>query len=139
MKIFPKACLMYVGLIFLTLFSLTGCGGGGGGPTGPENPPQLSNGRVFTEQPVHPGSIIALYIDYLDPSATMNDGTAYINGSIRTYHSTVSNAPGIEGTLLVSFELSPLVKPGELLLEVWIRNRAGSLSNTIYIPLEVEL
>jgi hypothetical protein len=123
-------------LTVLSLFSLSGCGGGGG-PTGPANPPQLTGYEVQNQQPVHAGATIILNIDYIDPSATMNDGIAYITYSAGTYQSTVSNAPGSSGTCLVSFELSPLVEPGQLLVEVWIQNRQGSSSNTIQILLNV--
>lgn len=132
-----KTYMICVGLAFLALFSLSGCGGGGGGPTGPANPPQLTEYKVENEQPVHPGTTIVLSIDYIDPSATMNDGIAYITYSEGTYQSAVSNATGSAGTLLVSFELSPLVKPGQLLVEVWVQNGDGSSSNTIQVLLNV--
>ncbi len=133
-----KTCMIVVGLTFLALFSLSGCGGGGGGPTGPATPPQLTGYTVGNQQPVHPGATIILHIDYIDPSSTMNEGVAYITYSEGTYQSTVSNAPGSSGTMLVSFELSPLVAPGQLLVEVWVQNRAGSSSNTIQILLTVD-
>jgi hypothetical protein len=129
--------MICIALTLLALFSLAGCGGGGGGPTGPANPPQLTDYRIENQQPVSSGATIVLRIDYVDPSATMNDGIAYITYSEGTYQSAVSNAPGSSGTCLVSFELSPLVDPGQLLIEVWIQNREGTSSNTIQVLLNV--
>lgn len=129
--------VLFIALTFLALFSLSGCGGGGGGPTEPANPPVLGDYRVENDQPVHPGATIVLWIDYIDPSGTMNDGIAYITYSEGTYKSAVSNASGTSGTLLVSFELSPLVAPGQLLVDVWVQNGAGSSSNTIQVLINV--
>lgn len=129
--------LLYTGLTLLILLCLAGCGSDGG-VTGPENPPFLSNGKVVTTQPVHPSATIVLHIDYIDVSATMNEGVAYITDSVRTYQDSISNAPDSSGVLVLAFDLSPLAKPGQELLRVWVRNKAGISSNSIEIPLTVE-
>ncbi|PID58565.1 hypothetical protein CSB45_03205 [candidate division KSB3 bacterium] len=128
---------IYILLLALTALVLSSCGGGGG-PTGPSNPPQLTGYLVENEQEVRPGSTtIVVRIDYIDMSRTMQDGVAYITYSEGTYTSTISNAAAASGTMLISFDLSPLVKPGELLVEVWVQNGNGESSNTIQILLNV--
>ena len=137
MDISRKTYLLLAGLFFLMLLSLSGCDNGGSSPTSPGTAPQLTGYTVANDQPVHAGATIVLHIDYVDTTATMNDGVAYITYSEGTYTEAVSNASGTSGTLLTSFDLSPLVSSGQLLVEVWIQNGAGNSSNTIQFLLNV--
>lgn len=129
---------LWVGLLFAFIIALAGCGSDGDGPTGPSTPPQLSEGGTATPNPANAGATIVLAINFIDVAGKMNDGIAFITDSQgNSYQGRVSNADGTSGTLTTSFQLSVLVQPGELILTVFVQNRDGTSSNTVYIPLTV--
>ena len=135
-----KSRITYVwwGLLFALIVALAGCDSGGDGPTGPSTPPQLSDGGTATPNPANAGATIVLAINFIDVSGKMNDGTAFITDNQgNSYQGRVSNAEGTSGTLTTSFQLSVLVQPGEVILSVFVQNRDGTSSNTVYIPLTV--
>ncbi|PIE35054.1 hypothetical protein CSA56_05665 [candidate division KSB3 bacterium] len=134
--------LSWIGGFLLLSIAFSGCGGGGGGVTAPANPPQLIEGTTVVIPPeVYPGATVVLEIGYIDLSSTMNEGIAYIShtldGQTKTYQGLISNAPGSEGTLVTSFDLSPFVPPGELWLSVFVQNSNGSSSQSILVLLTV--
>ncbi len=136
-----KFCMTYLrwGILLLALLiALAGCDSGSDGPTGPATPPQLSEGGTATPNPANAGATIVLAIDFIDVAGKMNDGIAFITDSqTNSYQGRISNAEGTSGTLTTSFRLSVLVQPGEVILTVFVQNRDGTSSNTVYIPLTV--
>ena len=123
--------------LLFVLILITGCGGGGGGPTGPVNPPTLST-ITANPDPANPSAIIIFNIDYVDVDANLNGGTSFITDSQgNNYQGLVSNAEGTSGTLTTSITLSPLVTPGPLLFNVFVQDRAGNSSNTVFTTITI--
>ena len=124
-------------VVLVVLTQFTGCGGGGGGPTDPSTAPVLS-GIAVRPNPANAGANMILEIQYVDVNADLNDGIAYITDSQGySYTGQVSNAPGTSGTLVTTFALHPLVKPGQLLFNIFVQDRSGNSSNTVYVTITV--
>ena len=124
-------------LLLIVLIVITGCGDSGGGPTGPVNPPTLST-IAANPNPANSGAIIVFNIDYVDVDGNLNGGTSFITDSQgNNYQGLVSNAEGTSGRLVTSVTLSPLVTPGQLLFNVFVQDRAGNSSNTVFTTITI--
>lgn len=90
--------------------------------------------------PVNPGAIIVFAIDLLNLPGRFSEGTIIVNDSQgNSYQGDICNAQEKEVTnaLVASITLSPLVPPGELLLEVFVLDPAGNASNTGFVTVTV--
>lgn len=126
-----------VGVLFMMLFvGMTGCDNGGGGTTSPANAPVLST-VVVRPNPASPGSTIVFEINFVDVPGDLNGETAFISDGTNTYQGLISNAEGGSGTLVTSMTLSPLLSPGNLVLSIFVQDRAGNTSNKVYVTLSV--
>ena len=128
--------IILVGFLVVVVVMVTGCGDDGG-PTGPSNAPILSEVIVNPPQ-ANPGAIIIFSINFVDIPGDLNGGTAVITDSQgNSYQGLVSNAEGTAGMLTTSITLSPLVTPGELLFNIFVLDRAGNASNTVFVTILV--
>jgi major membrane immunogen (membrane-anchored lipoprotein) len=128
----------FIGMMIVNLL-VVGCGDNGG-PTGPSDAPELT-GVTVNPPEANPGAILVFSIAYVDISGDLNGGTAVItlqNGDYQeTVQSLVSNAEGTTGTLTTSITLSPLVPVGELVCSIFVLDRAGNASNTVFTTVQI--
>jgi hypothetical protein len=102
------------------------------------NTPKFSKVAVRPTS-VHPGATIILEIDFIEaPDGDLNGGTAMISDSQgNIYEGIISDAKGSSGTCITSIKLSPLVKPGEIVLSIFGVDSKEHTSNTIHATLNV--
>ena len=97
---------------------------------------------AFAHEPrpdqANPGAIIIFDIDFVDIPGDLNGGTAFVTDSQgNNLQGVVSNAEGTSGTLVTSIQLSPLVTSGLLTFEVFVQDRAGNSSNTVFVTITI--
>lgn len=124
-------------VFLLLLIPVSGYGAEDGNSTNQSHAPILSKIHV-RPNPVNPGAIIVFEITFVDESGDLNGGTAMITDSRgNSYHGVVSDAKGTSGTLITFILLDSLVTSGELLFDVSIVDRAGNLSNPVFVMITV--
>lgn len=124
-------------VFLLLLIPLSGYGAEDGNSTNQNHAPVLSK-ITARPNPVNPGAIIVFEVTFVDEPGDLNGSTVMITDSRgNSYHGVVSDAKGTSGTLITFILLDSLVTPGELLFDVSIVDRAGNLSNPVFVTITV--
>jgi hypothetical protein len=86
----------------------------------------------------NPGTIVIFEVNFVDDPGDLNGGAAIITDSRGNYYQgLISDAKKSSGVFITSIQLSPLVKPGELLFDVSVVDLAGNLSNSVFVTVTV--
>ena len=88
--------------------------------------------------PVNPGAMVLLRIQFLDSPGDLNGGMVVVTDSQgNSYHQPITQADVSSGGITSSLTLSPLAASGELLLQVVVFNEDGHSSNAGFVTLKV--
>lgn len=88
--------------------------------------------------PVKPGSTILLELHIEKPPANLQGGTVVAADSLgNAYRGQLCRADGRSETFTTLLRLSPLVKPGDHLFEVFILDSAGDLNCTRFLLISI--
>ena len=106
--------------------------------TFPADVPDLAHIHAQPD-PVNPGAVVLLQIQFLDSPGNLNGGTVVVTDSQgNSYHQPITQADlSSSGGITSSLTLSPLVASGELLLQVVVFNEDGHSSNAGFVTLKV--
>lgn len=132
-----KRTWISISVFLLLLMPVSGYGAEDGNSTNQSHAPILSD-ITARPNPVNPGAIIVFEITFVDEPGDLNGSTAVVTDSRgNSYHGVVSDARGTSGTLITFILLDSLVTAGELLFDVSIVDRAGNLSNPVFVTITV--